>query len=161
EGPFALALLAFERGRIAETLERRDLAPNNTVKIGTDWTRRALVEAVANLAESDVAFTLLGISLGERGKDLGTWGCLSPRLGAFRRLRGFGGRQRRRALGLAAEEHDHIGALLRVGDAGKGHRRAGGKGLRVGEPVVEVLVSPNLSGMSLKRRRVVEALDRR
>src|SRR5262249_3072665 len=60
EGPIALALLALERRRVVEAIERSDLAPDDAIEVRTDRARCALVEAVANLAESNVAFALFG-----------------------------------------------------------------------------------------------------
>src|SRR5215831_8572183 len=113
EGPIALALLALERRRVVEAIERSDLAPDDAIEVRTDRARRALVEAVANLAESNIALALFGIGFGQRRKDLGAWGCQPAWFrGAFRRLRRLGRSggdhlwQRRRVLGLAAQEDD-------------------------------------------------------
>ena len=118
---FAFAL---QRRRIVEAFERCDLAPDDAIKIGTDRARGALVEAVTDLAQGD---TLLRLSSGrpwpkrEGSQPLGL-----PRRRASRRLPpasllrlpappgGHDLRQRRRVVGLGAQERNHVGSLLGV-----------------------------------------------
>src|SRR4029077_11138258 len=63
EGPIALACLRFQRRRIVEALKRCDLAADDSIKIGTDRARGALVEAVTDLAQGDTRFALLRVGL--------------------------------------------------------------------------------------------------
>src|SRR6478609_8248366 len=132
EGPIALRCFALERRRIAEAFKRSDLASDDSIEIWTDRARRALFEAVTNLAQGDVAFAFLRIGFGEGRQDLSPRCWLTAWLGgAFRRLRGLGSwchryglRQWRRVVGLAAQEQDHIGLLFCIRETGERHRRA-------------------------------------
>src|SRR6478672_4859839 len=137
-GPIALRCFALERRRIVEAFERSDLASDDSIEIGTDRARGALFEAVTNLAQGCIAFAFLRIRLGEKREDLTAWSWHTTWLGrAFRRLHRFDSRccgddfrQWRRVVGLRAQEKERVGPLLGIGESGKGHRRARGKGLR-------------------------------
>ena len=76
------------------------------------------------------------------------------------RCRSWRLRQRVRAVGLGAQEGDHLGALVGVGQAREGHHRARSELGRLVDQPVDMRVVPHLLGMGLHRRGVVEAFDR-
>ena len=69
-----VALVCFERRRVAEALDRRDLSADHAVEIGTDDGRAALLKAVADLAQRRVGLALFGVGLGNEREE----GCIVP-----------------------------------------------------------------------------------
>ncbi len=65
--------------------------------------------------------------------------------------------QRLRMVGLGIEIADDVGAVLRVGQAGEGHLGAGGKGLRAGQPFIELGEIP-IAALALERVGEGEAI---
>src|SRR5882757_10233367 len=65
-------------------------------------------------------------------------------------------RQRDRLVRQCGQISNHVSALAVLADAGKAHRGAGNKGLRVGEEFVEVVKRP-LAALGLHGGREIEA----
>ena len=153
-----------------------DIGTDHIVEVRSNHVRAVRLEGVTDFAKRGRLLALGRVGFDKQRKDFG--------LSATRRsslvrspstfLGGlcltFGGsslfgrccfsvaaRQRRRIVRLLPKEGDHIGALLRVRNAGEGHGGAGCEGLRVRKPLVQTLVGPSAT-LVLESRGVAEVL---
>ena len=58
-----------------------------------------------------------------------------------------------RRVAVRVEERDHVGAVLRIAEAGEGHLGAGREFLRAGQPLAEIVPVPGAALLGERRRR--------
>ena len=159
--------MRLERVGVIETLDRGDLPSDHAVEVGSNQRRAAFIKGVAHFAQGSVSLALLRVCRSEQLVDFRAASrSLSGRL--LLPTRGWSAcgrslRQRRRVVGLGAQEDEHVGALLGVGQTGEqrhlgsGHERA-----RIGDHVVDFLVVPvaELFGLGFQRFGIFVALMR-
>jgi hypothetical protein len=150
---------------VIEALDRGDLPSNHAVEVRSDHRRAAFIEGVAHFAQSCVGLALLRVSRSEQLVDLrATPRSLTGRLFTFgwlllrtrcRSASSRGLRQRGRVVVFGAQEDEHVGALLGVGQAGiERHLGTRDECARVVDHMVDLLVIPVAEFGSLRLERL-------